>query len=136
MLLSSRAVGRLAAERDAYMVASALPVPLRDHAQRWPGSRWQPATSSPSATWPRTCRWGLRIGINSCPVGSGVDRAPTVPLRPGETVKTASRMESYGSPGQIQITAANRALPDGEFTCIELGMTAGGLSCDGCCGWP
>ena len=40
----------------------------------------------------------------------------------GDTVNTASRMESHGLPGQIQITEATRARLDGEFACTERGV--------------
>ena len=65
----------------------------------------------------------LRIGINSGPVVAVVigRRRFSYHLW-GDTVNTASRMESHGLPGQIQITESTRALLDGKFTCGERGV--------------
>jgi adenylate cyclase len=108
---------------DAYMVASGIPVPREDHAQvlaRFAlAARDELAEHNLTADVPVE----LRIGINSGPVVAGViGRRRFLYDLWGDTVNTASRMESHGLPGQIQITGATRTLLDGEFTCIERGV--------------
>jgi adenylate cyclase len=108
---------------DAYMVASGIPVPREDHAQvlaRFAlAARDELAEHNLTADVPVE----LRIGINSGPVVAGViGRRRFLYDLWGDTVNTASRMESHGLPGQVQITEATRALLDGEFTCTERGV--------------
>jgi len=108
---------------DAYMVASGIPTPREDHAQvlaRFAlAARDELAEHNLTADVPVE----LRIGINSGPVVAGViGRRRFLYDLWGDTVNTASRMESHGIPGQIQITETTRALLDGEFTCTERGV--------------
>ena len=108
---------------DAYMVAAGIPVPREDHAQvlaRFAlAARDELAEHNLTADVPVE----LRIGINSGPVVAGViGRRRFLYDLWGDTVNTASRMESHGLPGQIQITESTRALLDGEFTCTERGV--------------
>jgi len=42
----------------------------------------------------------------------------------GDAVNTASRMESYGTPGRIQITRATYELLADEFECVPRGTIA------------
>ena len=58
-------------------------------------------------------RWDLsiRIGIHSGPAVAGViGRRKFIYDLWGDAVNTASRMESHGKPGQIQVSADTRAL--------------------------
>jgi adenylate cyclase len=108
---------------DAYMVAAGIPVPREDHARvlaRFAlAARDELAEHNLTADVPVE----LRIGINSGPVVAGViGRRRFLYDLWGDTVNTASRMESHGLPGQVQITEATRALLDGEFTCTERGV--------------
>jgi guanylate cyclase len=108
---------------DAYMVAAGIPVPREDHAQvlaRFAlAARDELAEHNLTADVPVE----LRIGINSGPVVAGViGRRRFLYDLWGDTVNTASRMESHGIPGQIQITDATRDLLDGHFACTERGV--------------
>ena len=65
----------------------------------------------------------FRIGLNSGPVVGGViGRSKFVFDIWGDAVNIASRMESTGVPGRIQIGPETRKLLDGEFICESRGL--------------
>ena len=91
---------------DAYMVAGGLPVPRGDHAE----AVAQMALDMQEAIKQFQADLGepfqIRIGINTGPVIAGV-----IGIKKfiydlwGDTVNVASRMESSGIPGRIQVSA-------------------------------
>jgi class 3 adenylate cyclase len=90
---------------DAYMVAGGLPTPRPDHAQAVAemalAMREEVARHLDAAGRPLQ----VRIGIDSGPVVAGViGRDKFIYDLWGDTVNTASRMESHGVPGCIQVT--------------------------------
>jgi adenylate cyclase len=94
---------------DGYMVAGGVPVFVGDHAERIAdlALAMQQAVTARSAS----STLGLRIGIDTGPVVAGViGRSRFGYDLWGDTVNTASRMESHAPPGAIQVTERTRSL--------------------------
>ncbi len=108
---------------DAYLAVSGLPIVNSDHAMRTCHAAkdillWveDPANA---------CQFNIRIGINSGPVIAGI-----VGMRKyvydiwGDTVNTASRMESSSSPGKINISESTYQLIKDQLPCVYRGKIA------------
>jgi guanylate cyclase len=109
---------------DCYMVASGVPTPRPDHAQALALMALDMLDTMRSAD---IGGFGheLRVGINSGPVVAGViGRKRFLYDLWGDAVNTASRMESHGTPGRIQITRATHELLADEFECEPRGPIA------------
>jgi guanylate cyclase len=101
---------------DAYMVASGVPTPRPDHAQALANMALDMRDAMRQSDDVAHLGLELRIGINSGPVVAGViGRKRFLYDLWGDAVNTASRMESHGTPGEIQVTASTRELLQDEF---------------------
>lgn len=111
---------------DAYMCAAGLPKPDPEHAVNM--VRFALAMQSSMAELNKvqserglpTC--DLRIGIHSGPVITGVvgEKKFAYDIW-GDTVNTASRMESSGKPGKVNISASTYAYVKDHFDCVARG---------------
>jgi class 3 adenylate cyclase/Tfp pilus assembly protein PilF len=111
---------------DAYMVAGGIPVPSENHIfnmvkasleiqdfVRRNNQKRIEAGMSP---------WEIRIGINVGPVVAGVVGKKKYAYDIwGSTVNIASRMESNGMPGQVNVSAAFYELIKDRYACVYRG---------------
>ena len=107
---------------DAYMVASGVPIPRPDHAQALASLALEMVDAMRQGGAVGDLELQLRVGINSGPVVAGViGRKRFLYDLWGDAVNTASRMESHGTAGEIQITRATYELLKDEFACTPRG---------------
>jgi guanylate cyclase len=110
---------------DCYMVAAGVPTPRPDHARALALMALDMHRAMHSDDEVGELGLELRIGINSGPVVAGViGRKRLLYDLWGDAVNTASRMESHGTPGRIQITRATYELLADEFECEPRGTIA------------
>ena len=92
---------------DAYMVAAGLPEPRPDHAQAMAEMAMDMHEAVARVCGPLGLDVSIRIGFESGPVIAGViGRHKFIYDLWGDTVNTASRLESHGLPGRIQVGEA------------------------------
>lgn len=106
---------------DCYMVASGVPRPRADHAQVLTAMALE---MRDYVSQHEFCgrKLTFRIGLNSGPVVAGViGRKKYIYDLWGDAVNTASRMESHGQGGIIQITRATYELVKDDFVCEPRG---------------
>ncbi len=128
LIVEKHGLQRIKTIGDAYMAACGLPETDLDHAAKAVRAAIEmrdfirdfnaglPPGSSP---------WNIRIGLNSGPLVAGV-----VGVRKfaydiwGDAVNTASRMESSGKPGKVNISGSTKELLNGKFVLEYRGKVA------------
>ena len=106
-LTRKRGLEKIKTIGDAYMVAGGLPEPRPDHAQAVAELALEMQSELERVCQALGLGLSIRIGIDTGPVVAGViGRHKFTYDLWGDTVNTASRMESHGVPGRIQVTEA------------------------------
>jgi class 3 adenylate cyclase len=107
---------------DEYMVAAGVPRARSDHAGAIAELALRIRDHMAAARFDGH-PLSLRIGINSGPVVAGIIGTHKFAYDMwGDTVNTASRMESEGVPGGIQVSASTYELIRDRFTCEPRGL--------------
>jgi adenylate cyclase len=107
---------------DCYMVAAGVPRPRADHAQALAQLALDIRDYVSKREF-RGQRLAFRIGLNSGPVVAGViGRNKFIYDLWGDAVNTASRMESHGVGGVIQVAEATYELIKCDFVCEPHGV--------------
>lgn len=101
---------------DAYMAVAGVPIPRADHAEAIAEAALQMMNEMKRINAQSDAPMSLRIGINSGPVVAGViGTKKFIYDLWGDTVNTASRMESHGNPNEVQVTESTYRLLRDKF---------------------
>ena len=121
-IAENRGLEKIKTIGDCYMAAAGLPVPVVDHAIRAAHMALDMMEAMERFNEESRHQLTVRIGISSGAVVAGVigKRKFTYDLW-GDIVNTASRMESHGVPGRIQITDSTRQRLGEPFVVEERG---------------
>jgi len=110
---------------DCYMVAAGVPTPRADHARALALLALDMLNAVRAGQAVGDLGLELRIGINSGPVVAGViGRKRFLYDLWGDAVNIASRMETHGTSGHIQITQVTYELLKDEFRCEVRGTVS------------
>jgi class 3 adenylate cyclase len=122
-LTETRGLEKVKTVGDAYMVAGGLPDPMPDHAGAIAELALGMLELAARRSFPNGGPVRLRIGVDSGPVVAGVigRRRFSYDLW-GDTVNTASRMQTTGVPGCIQVTERTRRLLGDRYVFQERGV--------------
>jgi len=122
-LIEKYGVEKIRTIGDNYMIASGVPRARSDHAYVLACLALEMNAYIKSHTPVNNQNLAFRIGINSGPVIAGVIGSKKFAYDVwGDTVNTASRMESQGEPGKIQISQATYEIIKDEFVCESNGL--------------
>ncbi|HEX6947136.1 MAG TPA: adenylate/guanylate cyclase domain-containing protein [Acidimicrobiia bacterium] len=121
-LVEDRRLEKIKTIGDAYMVAGGVPEPRPDHAHAICDLALEMMRLVEEREFDGR-RLQLRMGISSGEVVAGVIGTKKFSYDLwGDAVNTASRMETSGLPGRIQITDATRRLIEPDFMCEPRGV--------------
>ncbi len=110
---------------DAYMAAAGLPKPCADHAHRCVRAGLRMLDYLEHRNQMSAFKWSLRVGVHAGPVVAGVvgKRKYAFDIW-GDTVNVASRMESAGEVGRVNVSAYTFDLVRDEFACEYRGKVS------------
>jgi len=118
-LVDEYGVEKIRTMGDNYMVAAGAPIPRPDHASVLAQIALKMIDFTTNSQPPLR----FRIGINSGPAIAGVIGTAKFHYDLwGDMVNTASRMESHGLPGMVQVTQATYELIAEKFICRPRGV--------------
>ncbi|HEY9748144.1 MAG TPA: adenylate/guanylate cyclase domain-containing protein [Allocoleopsis sp.] len=110
---------------DAYMVAGGLPIPSDDHVQAIAEMGLDMLRAIAEFNAKHGTNLNLCVGINTGPVVAGVIGTKKFSYDLwGDTVNLASRMESHGLPGRIQVTETSYQRLQNLYSFEERGLIA------------
>ncbi len=96
---------------DAYMMVSGVPVIRNDHAEVSAAAAFEFLDAVRAFNRRHQLDWAIRIGMNSGPVVAGIIGTKKFAYDLwGDTVNIASRMESHGQPGHVQVSEVTKNL--------------------------
>jgi len=108
---------------DAYMMVSGVPVIRNDHAEVCAAAAFELLEAVRAFNRRHGLEWAVRIGMNSGPVVAGIIGTKKFAYDLwGDTVNIASRMESHGQPGHVQVSEVTKRLLEGKYDFQPMGV--------------
>jgi adenylate cyclase len=96
---------------DSYMVVGGVPLPVADHAVRCADMAMAMIASMRTFNKRNRLSWQIRVGMHTGPLVAGIIGSKKFSYDLwGDTVNIASRLESHGEPGMIQLSQATADL--------------------------
>lgn len=122
LLADQHGLEKVKTSGDSYMAVSGLPTPRSDHAEAVAAFALDLEDELVRFNQAYGTALRMRVGINTGPVIAGViGRNKFIYDLWGDTVNTASRMESHALPGMIQVSPSTYARLQGKFALRERG---------------
>ena len=108
---------------DAYMMVSGVPLIRNDHAEVCADAAFEILEAVRAFNRRHQLDWAIRIGMNSGPVVAGIIGTKKFAYDLwGDTVNIASRMESHGKPGHIQVSEVTKKLLESRYDFQAMGV--------------
>jgi ligand-binding sensor domain-containing protein len=121
-IIEKHGLEKLKTSGDAYMAAGGLPIEAEDHAEKAVFAAIEMHHTIKKRNENSSIKWEMRCGIHTGSVIAGVVGSRKFNYDVwGDTVNIASRMESSGSPGEINISESTYQLVRNVFECQHRG---------------
>ena len=121
-LVEKYGVEKIETVGDSYMVGAGLPIPRNNHAEIVTHMALDIRAYFERGVFLDGHQLNCRIGINSGPITAGVIERKKISFNVwGDTVNTASRMQTHSLPGQIQVSQITYELIKDDFSCEPRG---------------
>ena len=117
-IMEAEGIEKIQTVGDAYLAASGLPEEVPDHAIRCVRAAKKMIDFLNRRNETSAIKWKIRIGIHSGPIAAGVVGKKKFAYDIfGDTINTASRIETAGEEGKINVSAYTYDLIKDQFPC-------------------
>ncbi|NND95072.1 MAG: adenylate/guanylate cyclase domain-containing protein [Flavobacteriales bacterium] len=117
-IMESEGIEKIQTVGDAYLAACGVPVETSDHAMRCTRAAKRIINYLDARNQSHAIKWRIRIGLHSGPITAGVTGTKKFTYDIfGDTINTASRLESNSEEGKINVSAYTYDLIKNEFPC-------------------
>jgi len=117
-IMQEEGIEKIQTVGDAYLAASGLPTAVPDHAHRCVRAAKKMINFLNQRNETSAIKWKVRIGIHSGPIAAGIIGKKKFAYNIfGDTINIASRLETSGKEGRINVSAYTYNLIKDQFSC-------------------